>query len=424
MSMTELPKAALDALRFEEKTLANGLTLRLLPMPGYGAVHAVYSTGFGSIHRAFERDGKTLSLPAGIAHFLEHKMFENEDGVDAFALFAATGASANAYTSFDRTSYIFTATSEIDRNLDILLSFVGHPHFTKKTVAKEQGIIGQEIGMYEDSAEMRSLFGLLECLYHSHPVRDDIAGTVASIAEITPELLYACTEAFYNPANMALCAAGNLSMSQLEAAAERAGLPAASPAPVRRIFPAEAAGVVRRRREIKMPISLPMFAIGFKETPAPENSTRTEVLCDLLCELLCGETSLLYRRLYDEGLVQPGFGGEFGCYEGCLQFIFAGEGPKPEAVQQAVLEEITRQRREGIDAEQFAICKKMMYGEAIADLESVERVAALLSSSHFRHRSPADELEAIASVTLEEVQEALGDMLQAQRSAMHIIRPM
>ena len=215
MMQTDLPKAAQNALRFEEKKLPNGLVVRLLPMPEYGAAHVIYAAGFGSIDRNFKSKKESVNLPAGVAHFLEHKMFENEDGVDAFALYGETGASANAYTGFDRTSYIFTASSQIEKNLDILLSFVGHPHFTAETVAKEQGIIGQEIKMYEDHAELRCVFALLECLYHNHPVRDDIVGTVESISHITPQLLYACTDAFYNPGNMSLCAAGDISMEQL-----------------------------------------------------------------------------------------------------------------------------------------------------------------------------------------------------------------
>lgn len=421
--MSTLPAAAMDALRFEEKVLPNGLTLRLLPMPDYGAVHVIYATGFGSIHRAFEQKGRRVELPAGVAHFLEHKMFENEDGVDAFALFGETGAASNAYTGFDRTSYIFTATSQLERNLDILLGFVGHPHFTKETVAKEQGIIAQEIGMYEDSPEMRSIFGLLECLYHKHPIRDDIAGTVDTIAQISPELLYSCTDAFYNPSGMALCAAGNITMAQLLAAVERAGLPAEKAPPTQRLFPEEPLTVATPGKVTTMSVAMPMFALGFKEAPVAGSTTRTEVVSDLLCEMLCGETSTLYRRLYDEGLVQPGFGGEFGCYTGCLQFMFSGESRQPELVREAILEEIARQRRQGIDAGQFETCKRMMYGEAISDLESVERVASLLSSSHFRGRTPAQELQAIADVTVAEAQQALETMLAEERSAFHLIQP-
>lgn len=419
----QLPSAALAALEFEEKKLPNGLTVRLLSMPGYGSVHAIYATAFGSVNRAFKTQDGVQQLPAGIAHFLEHKMFENEDGVDAFSLYGETGAAANAYTGFDRTSYIFTATNQIDRNLDILLSFVGHPHFTAETVAKEQGIIAQEIGMYDDHAEMRSIFGLLECLYHNHPVRDDIAGTVETIGQITPELLYACTDTYYHPANMVLCAAGDITMEQLLAAVERANLPQASaPAPAN-VFPEEPMTVATPYREMKMSVAMPLFAIGFKEQPVEGSTLKTEVVCDMLGELLFGETSTLYRRLYDEGLVQPDFGCEYSCLPGSLNFMVSGESQQPEKVREAVLEEISRQRREGIDREQFSICKKMMYGEAIADLESVERVASMLSTSHFRGRTPAVELEAIAALTPEEVEGALAAMMSEDRSAFLIIRP-
>ncbi len=419
----QLPAAAAAALRFEEKVLPNGLTLRLLPMPGYGAVHAIYATGFGSIDRAFRQNGKTVQLPAGVAHFLEHKMFENEDGVDAFSLYGETGASANAYTGFDRTSYIFTATDQIEKNLDILLSFVSHPYFTAKTVQKEQGIIAQEIKMYDDYAELRCVYALLKCLYHRHPVREDIAGTVETIAEITPEMLYSCTDAFYSPSGMALCAAGNITMDTLVAAVQRAGLSAEKAAPVERIFPQEPKEIAKKEDTLHMSVSMPMFGLGFKETPPQGDTTKTEVVCDMLTELLCGESSALYRRLYDEGLVQPGFGGEYGCFKDCLYFMFTGESPDPARVRQELLAEIRRQRQDGIDPEQFDTCKKMMYGEGIADLESVERVASSLCASYFRGRTPEKELAAVASLTIRDVEDTLAHMLQEEASAFVTVQP-
>ncbi len=419
-----LPKAAADALGFEEAVLENGLALRLLPMPGYGAVHAIYGTHFGSVDRCFETEKGRTVLPAGVAHFLEHKMFENEDGIDAFELYAKTGASANAYTSFDRTCYIFTATDKIDENLDILLSFVGKPHFTPETVVKEQGIIAQEIKMYDDNAEIRCLFALLECLYHKNPVRDDIVGSVESIAEITPEMLYRCAEAFYSPGNMVLCAAGDLTMPQLLAAVERAGLPLKKSTEVRRITDAEPDSIFKKGREFTMPVAMPLFGLGFKELPpAEKDTTKLEVICDILTELLCGESSTLYRRLYDEGLVQPGFGAEFDCFQDCLHFIFSGESEEPERVRAEILAEIGRMREAGVDREQFETCRRMMYGEAISDLENVERVASMLTSSYFHHRTPADGLSALAGIRAEDVDEALRSMLREEASAFVVVRP-
>ena len=196
------------------QTLPSGLTVLVRPMPGYSSTHVIYATKFGSIDRDFCLNGQTVHLPAGVAHFLEHKMFEDEDG-DAFAKYAKTGANANAFTSFDRTCYLFTATQQLDESLDVLLGMVGHPYFTEQTIAKEQGIIGQEIKMYDDSPDWRLITGLFECLYHSHPIRSDIAGTVESIAEITSAMLYDSCKAFYAPGNMVLAAAGNTTMEQI-----------------------------------------------------------------------------------------------------------------------------------------------------------------------------------------------------------------
>lgn len=204
------------------QTLPSGLTVIVRPMPGYSSTHVIFATRFGSIDRDFRLDGKEVHLPAGVAHFLEHKMFEDQDG-DAFAKYAKTGANANAFTSFDRTCYLFTATQQLDESLDVLLGMVTHPYFTEQTIAKEQGIIGQEIKMYDDSPDWRLITGLFECLYHEHPIRSDIAGTVESIAEITPEMLYDSCKAFYAPGNMVLAAAGNTTMEQILAACERHG---------------------------------------------------------------------------------------------------------------------------------------------------------------------------------------------------------
>ncbi len=418
-----LPKAAAQALHFEEEILPNGFVVRLLHMPNYSAVHAIYTTHFGSVDRVYESDAGRIELPSGTAHFLEHKMFENEDGVDAFELFAKTGASANAYTGFQQTSYIFTATDCIEENLDILLSFVSSPHFTAQTVEKEQGIIGQEIKMYDDHAEIRCVFGLLACLYQKHPVRDDIVGTVESIAEITPQLLYDCVETFYQPGNMALCVAGNITMQQVMAAVKRAGIQERESRPLQRVFAQEKKQVQKKEHEFTMPVSMPLFALGFKEIPHDVNDTRFEVICDLLIELLCGESSKLYRRMYDDGLIQPGFGGEFGCLENCLHFIFTGESENPQEVRSQIIAEIEQMRKTGVDKEQFETCRRMMYGEAIADLESVERVAAMLAAGYYRKRSPADALAQLAALTVEDINDALQELLHEEYSAFVVVRP-
>ena len=206
----------------------SGLKIFVMEKPDYNGAYALFGTKYGSVDTCFklENEDSFTSVPEGIAHFLEHKLFESEE-LDAFERFAETGANANAYTSFDRTCYLFQCSGEFEKNLEILLDFVKAPYFTEETVKKEQGIIGQEIKMYDDSASWRVLFGILEGLYHNHTVKDDIAGTVESIAQITPEMLYKCAEAFYSPSEMVLSVAGNITEQQLIDAVERAGFTAA-----------------------------------------------------------------------------------------------------------------------------------------------------------------------------------------------------
>ena len=414
-------RAVREAAAFESIVLENGLTVRVHPMPGFTGVHAVYGTKFGSIDRAYSKDGQRVDLPAGIAHFLEHKMFENEEG-DAFTLYARTGASANAYTSFDKTCYIFSASNRVDENLDILLGFVSRPYFTAATVEKEQGIIGQEIKQYDDSPDWRLMFAVNQCLYHTHPVRDDIAGSVESISEITPETLYACTDAFYRPQNMVLAVAGNVTMDDVLAACARASLPVKT-GTVERIVCAEPPAVAEPYREFTMAVAKPVLGVGFKEQPPQGDVLRTEIVCDIITELVCGSMTPLYRLLYDEGLVSPGFSGEVLSLPGALSFLFGGETAEPERVRGLLLDEIARLQREGADAELFTLCKNQLYGELVQDLENVEDVASTLASSFFRGRTPADEIETLASVTLDEVNAALQTMLCTDRSATVIIRP-
>lgn len=412
-------QAVRQAAGCETFTLDCGLTVLVRPMPGYSGVHAIYGTRFGSIDLDFEVDGKAVHLPAGVAHFLEHKMFESEDG-DAFAKYAKTGAAANAYTSFDKTCYLFTATQQVDESLDILLSMVGEPYFTEATIAKEQGIIGQEIKMYDDSPDWRIMTSMFQCLYHAHPIRNDIAGTVESIALITPEMLYDCCRAFYNPGNMVLAVAGNVTAQQVLAACERANLPAGGVRAARLQKP-EPPTVAQSAMEFTMALAKPCLGVGFKETPV--QGAKAEIICDMLTELICGGMTPLYRRLYDEGLVNPGFDGEFLALEGCCCFLFTGETDQPERVRQLLLAEIGRLRAEGVDGELFTLCKNQMYGEMLQDLENIEDAATALAGSFFRGRTLAEEIEALASLTKAEVDAALQGMLATERSATVIIRP-
>lgn len=424
--MSELERIrekAAAAVNCTGTTLPSGLRVLCRTMPGYSTVHAMYATAFGSVNRAFELDGKQINLPAGTAHFLEHKMFESEQG-DAFDFYAKTGASANAFTSYDRTCYIFSATQKIDENLDILLGMVGKPWFTEKTIAKEQGIIGQEIKMYDDSPDWRLLTALFRCLYQNHPIRDDIAGTVESIATLTPELLYACTDAYYRPSNMVLSVAGNISLSRAVAACQRAGLDKPWPEhQVCTLLPPPEGPVQQKEVSFEMPVNKPCFALGYREAPIQRGDTRREVICDMLPDLVCGGLTDLYRRLYDQALVNPEFSGDYISAGGCCAIAFTGESECPREVADMVRNEIARLRRDGVEEELFTLVKNQMYGELLADVEGVEDAAEEIGAAYLKGRSLADEIEVLATLTLDEVNEALQTMLLEENSAYVEIRP-
>lgn len=422
-TMLGIRAKAADAIRCQSAVLPSGLTVLCRTMPGYSTVHAMYATAFGSTTRSFTLDGKKVELPAGTAHFLEHKMFESEQG-DAFALYAKTGASANAFTGYDRTCYIFTASGQIDENLDILLNMVGNPWFTEATIAKEQGIIGQEIKMYDDSPDWRLMTGLFRCLYKDHPIRDDIAGTVDSIAELTPDLLYACTDAFYRPGNMVLSVAGNITLDQALEACRRAGLD--KPAPEHRVTveqnrPEDAPP--QREMTFSMPVNKPCFALAFREAPIARGDVRTEMLADMLPDLICGGLTSLYRKLYDQALVNPEFSGDTVSTSGCCVIAFTGESETPRAVADMVREEIARLRREGVDPELFTLVKNQMYGEMLADLEGVEDAAEALASAHLRGNTLADEIEALATLTVADADAAMQSMFSEDRMTYVEIQP-
>ena len=414
---------AAAAVSCESVVLPSGLTVLCRTMPGYSSVHAIYATGFGSIHRAFKLDGRQVTLPAGTAHFLEHKMCETPKG-DSFNFYAKTGASANAFTSYDRTCYLFSATQKIDENLDILLGMVGKPWFTKATIAKEQGIIGQEIKMYDDSPDWRLLNALFRCLYADHPLRDDIAGTVESIAELTPQMLYSCTKAFYAPSNMVLSVAGKITLAQAVDACKRNGLyRARAPHEVEWAIPAQSGPLPHREAVFTMPVTKPCFGVAYREEPLAEGDIKRELLLDMLGDLVVGGLTKLYRRLYDEALVNPEFSGDFIAVRGACAVAFTGESDTPREVVDLLQAEIERMRRDGVDPEVFMLVKNQMYGELLGDVEAVDDAAEEAAAACLKGRTLADEIAALAELTVDDANALLRTALREENRAYVQIDP-
>ena len=403
--------------------LENGLHIYVDVKPEFSKSFAFFATNYGGMDMRFKLKGEWHDTPAGVAHFLEHKMFDTKDG-NALQDLAANGASPNAFTSTAITGYYFESTEKFEENLKILLSFVSVPWFTKESVDKEQGIIGQEIKMYDDSPDWRLITGLCECLYHSHPIRSDIAGTVESIAEITPEMLYDCCKAFYAPGNMVLAAAGNTSMEQILAACARHGLMDERPAEkVERLLRPEPMTLAAAEKTIAMPIAKSCFGLGFKEEPLPFGDLRSEMLYELILCCICGGMSPLYRRLYDEGLTNPGFGGEVLRVDGCCCILFTGESDQPDTVRQLLLDEIERVRKEGVDREIFTLCKNEKYGQLIENLENVEDSASQMADFALAGQTVAQQITMLAGLTAEDADAALQHILRPERMAVMYIEP-
>ncbi|MCL2884245.1 MAG: insulinase family protein, partial [Oscillospiraceae bacterium] len=319
-------------------------------------------------------DGR--AVPAGVAHFLEHKLFESEDG-DAFARFAKTGASANAYTSFDCTAYLFTCSQHAEESLEILLDFVQSPHFTEETVAKEQGIIGQEIRMGEDSPYRNVFLNLLQALYKDNPVNIDIAGTADSIAGITPALLYDCYHAAYNLHNMELTVTGQMSAAAVRAVCDRTLKPA--PAFInRRAAPAAEQGIVRPFVEQRMPVAAPLFYLGFKQNiDTPRRSAEEIVAASVLLDMLAGKASSLYARLMEQGLINDSFGTEYFEGHGFAVLLVGGESADPAGVAAAVRKALGEMKK-SLDEQAFIEAQRAAYGHLITAAGDVEAYAELL----------------------------------------------
>ncbi|MBC8545543.1 insulinase family protein [Clostridiaceae bacterium NSJ-31] len=423
MNLTEIRSQRLGD-RYYRYQHSSGLTMLLCPKPEFSSAYALFGAEVGSIDTTFKtsKDGDFVTVPAGIAHYLEHKLFESEDG-DAFARYAKTGASANAYTSFDKTCYLFSCSENFKESIEILLDFVTHPYFTEETVRKEQGIIGQEIKMYDDNPDWRVLFNLLEALYQNNPVRVDIAGTVESIAQIDADLLYRCYNTFYNLNNMVLAVAGNFEIDTVIEAADRILKPAENLS-IEAKVPDEPREVGEHRVEIKLPVAMPMFNIGFKELPGSKRENALgQVLDEILLEIIAGEASPLYRRLYDAGLINSTFGTESFTGRDYCAALFSGESRDPDRVYEELCAEIERIQREGVDAAAFARCKKAIYGRYIRMLSYVDDIASAMLQAHFSNFELYELLDVIADCEIETLNARLRDNFAREYSALSVVAP-
>ncbi|WNR46707.1 EF-P 5-aminopentanol modification-associated protein YfmH [Paenibacillus roseipurpureus] len=424
--MQSIPYPQLDETIYHE-ILDNGLHVFVLPKEGFQKTYATFTTKYGSIDNYFQVQGREeVRVPDGIAHFLEHKMFEEPEG-DIFATFATNGASANAFTSFDRTAYLFSSTDRYLENLTTLINFVQNPYFTDENVEKEKGIIGQEIKMYEDNADWRSYYGLIESLYAKHPIHIDIAGTVASIAEISKETLYECYYTFYHPSNMSLFVVGGVDPQEVITLVKENQAAKTFPpqGEIKRFFPEEPAEVKEARRLIILPVSLPKCLMGFKEE-APDVTGKPllvrELTTKLMLDVLFSSSSEIYQSLYDDQLISDNFGHEYNCSDGYAFSIVGGDTKDPEQLIARIREEVEKRKASGLDEVTFERSRKKKIGSFLRMMNSPESIANEYTKYRFKGIDLFDILPVYEQITLEDVNRRFREHFDWSKLAVSIVQ--
>ncbi|HCQ5549514.1 TPA: insulinase family protein [Clostridioides difficile] len=410
--------------------LQNGLDVYFMPKRGFMKKYAILATNYGSNDLEFVPLGedKKIRVNEGIAHFLEHKMFEQPDGGDAFDKFSKLGVNANAFTNFTMTAYLFSATENFYESLEHLIDYVQTPYFTDENVEKEKGIIVQEIKMYNDDPDWNVYFNCLKAMYVNYPARIDIAGTVDSIYKITKEELYKCYNTFYNPGNMALFVVGDLDVEKVIDVTKKSNnykVDKLSKS-IERFYPEEPKSVKEKEVIEKFPISMPMFNIGFKDSNVGlkgKELLRKEIVTDILVGMLFKKGSKLYEDLYMQGLINDNFGAGFSSQVDYAFSIIAGDSKEPKKVKKIILDYIEKSKKEGLSKEEFDRTKKKKIGSFIKCFDSINFIGNSFISYVFKDINLLDYLDVIKDITFEEVEERLKEHFKEEYCVISIVEP-
>ena len=409
-------------------THKSGLKVILIKKEGFKKSYATFSTKYGSINTEFVVPGENQPTKVidGIAHFLEHKVFEQPDGSNAFNDFSKYGANANAFTSFGVTNYLFSCTDYFYENLEILLNFVQTPYFTEENVEKEKGIIAQEIRMYEDDAEQTCMYNCLKAMYEKHPVRINIAGTVEEIMKTTPELLYKCYNTFYHPSNMALICVGDLDEEKIWQCVEKCIKHNEPHGEIKQVFPEEGTKSYRRRIEDRFDVPIPMFMIGFKDSFAGGNSDeilKRDALTNCILRTLFGRSSVFYKRLYDSGVINKSFSAFYEYEESCGYAAFFGETEKIADVEAEIFKTVEEAEKNGIDAEDFERAKRVLCGQFLATLDSVESFGNEYMFAYHKGVNFFDYAQICEKLTVEDAAARIKELFNEEQCSTSVVLP-
>lgn len=403
----------------------SGVSIYYYPTPSKSKSAAMIATKFGSINRDFKKYNVQdwMSVPDGIAHFLEHKLFEGKEG-NAFDYYATTGAKANAYTSNDRTAYYFVTSDHFYESLEILLKFIKHPYFTAENVKKEKGIIAQEIRMYDDEPSWQGYISLVQSLYSHHPVRIDIAGTVESITEITDQMLYDCYNVFYNNSNLTLCIAGDLDIEKILQVCDRQ-LPIEQSEAICQKFPDEPTEIFRSFIKKEMDVSKPQFYIGIKDNLFTSSSdwAKHELCAKILMTMLFGESSRFFKDLYQKGIINAEFSVDYESGIGYGFMMFAGESDTPETVRKSITDICDNFSADMISVKDFRRIRNAIYGDMIRSLDNAETIVNRFVANRLMQGDIFSQLRVISNIQVDDIIELGQKLLNSNVLAMSVIVP-
>lgn len=403
----------------------SGLGVFIIPKKGFVKKYAIFGTRYGSIDSRFIPKGENdlVTVPDGIAHFLEHKMFEQPDGSNAFDNFAKYGANANAFTSFNCTCYLFSCTDNFNESLAHLLDYVQKPYFTDENVAKEQGIIGQEIRMYDDDPDWQVQFNLLKALYANNPVKIDIAGTVESIAEIDKDVLYKCYNTFYDPSNMAICIVGDVNPGEIGEIIEKGIFKDGTGKAAVSVYPDEPDGAYQKEIRSKLDVAIPLFNFGYKDNQkyVGDELLKNEIAMKIILKLICGRSSDLYNEMYEEGLINGNFATDIMCEPQFSCVVLGGESRKPEEVCARIEEEVENLKKNGINEDDFERAKKGVIGSFARGFNDVEGIGTMVVRNVLNGVDIFNFHDVLSQVDAEYVYKRLNEVFTEENRAVSIV---
>ena len=409
--------------------LENGLTIMIIPKSGIQKKYAIWGTNYGSVDNKFIVPGETdvTSVPDGVAHFLEHKMFEQENGTNSLDTLTKLGVNANAYTTTNHTAYLFECTENFYEALDELMDYLQHPYFTDENVEKEKGIIAQEINMYNDYPEWEVYMNAMKAMYHNNPVKIDIAGTVESISKIDKDILYTCYNTFYHPSNMVMCFAGEFEPENLLEEVKKRLLPKENEGEIKRIYVSEPEEIVKKEEIKKMEVSMPMFVIGIKDSIKGNNEIVEEAIIkrhiaiEIILNLIIGKSSKLYKKLYEQGLLmeEPYLDYEFD--KTYRHITITGKSTDPKKILKNIQEEILNLKNNGIDETAFQRIKKMLYGRTVKEFTDVSDICKMFLNDYFKGINSFNYLENYKQISSSYTMQILEEVFKEEKTVISII---